>query len=130
MNWPMNWIVFVTVLALLQYLFFGLSVARARGAYGVAAPATTGNDIFERYYRVQSNTLELLVAFLPALWLAAHYWPPVLIAGVGAVFLVGRMLYFASYTKDPASRTLGFALSFIPTVGLLIAALVGALMQR
>ena len=63
----------VTVLALLQYLVFGLLVAQARGKYGVQAPATTGHELFERVYRVQMNTLEMMVMFIPALWLASRY---------------------------------------------------------
>lgn len=118
----------VAVLALLQYLFFGALVGQARGRYGVDAPAVTGHAQFERIYRVQMNTLELLVAFLPALWLAAMYWSPVAVAAVGAVYLVGRMLYWRSYTRDPKSRSLGFVLSFLPIVALLLAALVGALL--
>jgi hypothetical protein len=38
------------------------------------------------------------------------YWA----AGFGAVYLVGRQLYFMSYVKDPKSRGLGFALSSLP----------------
>jgi hypothetical protein len=67
----MVWVELVTVAALLQYLVFGTLVSRARGKYGVKAPATTGNDMFERFYRVQMNTLELMVVLIPALWMAA-----------------------------------------------------------
>lgn len=118
----------VAVLALLQYLFFGALVGQARGRYGVAAPAVGGHEQFERIYRVQMNTLELLVAFLPALWLAAMYWSPQAVAAVGAVYLVGRLLYWRAYCQDPRRRSLGFALSFLPIVALLLAALAGALM--
>lgn len=125
----MLWIELVTVLALLEFLTFGMLVGRARGLYGVAAPATSGHEIFERYYRVQMNTLEQLVAFIPALWLAARYWSPEWVALAGALFLVGRVIYLRSYVRDPASRGLGFALSFLPTVGLLLSVLVGVAMK-
>ena len=72
------------------------------------------------------NTLEQLVAFLPALLLAAQYWPPLLMAAIGAVYLVGRMLYWRSYVRDPASRAIGFGLSILPTFALLLAVVVGA----
>lgn len=124
----MAWIEIVTVVTLLQYIVFGAMVGRARGKYGVSAPAVTGHEMFERYYRVQMNTLELLVVFLPALWLAAHHWSPVIMAAIGMVFVVGRVIYLRSYTTDPASRGLGFGLSIGPTVILLIAGLIGALM--
>lgn len=118
----------VAVLALLQYLVFAALVARARGKYGVKAPAVTGHDMFERYYRVQMNTLELLVVFLPALWLAAKYWPATAVAGVGAIYLVGRHLYLRGYVNDPKTRGLGFNLSFYPAAALLLAGLAGAVM--
>ena len=115
----------VTVLALFQLMVFATLVGRARGTYGINAPATTGNEQFERYYRVQMNTLELLVVLLPALWLAAAYWSPAIMAGIGAVYLVGRVLYSREYIQQPTSRTLGFSLSFMPILVLLIAALAG-----
>ncbi|BDI03432.1 MAPEG family protein [Sphaerotilus microaerophilus] len=124
----MSLIHLVSLLALLQYLFFGALVGQARGRYGVEAPAITGHEQFERMYRVQMNTLELLVAFLPALWLAAQYWSPAGMAAVGAVYLVGRLIYWRAYTRNPASRSLGFTLSFLPIVLLLLAALGGAAM--
>jgi hypothetical protein len=116
----------VALLALLQYLVFGGLVARARGRYGVKAPAVTGHEAFERFYRVQMNTLELLVGFLPAIWIAARYWSPVVVSGIGAIYLIGRMLYLRAYVRDPASRELGFTLSLGPVVVLLVAGLVGA----
>lgn len=121
----MNWIDLVATLAVLQFFAFGMLVGLARNRYGVHAPAVTGDPMFERNYRVQMNTLELLVAFLPALYLAARHWPPTWVAGVGAVYLIGRMLYRQAYLRDPRSRSLGFALSSLPILGLLGATLVG-----
>lgn len=120
----MNYVDLVAVLAVMQLIFFGLLVGRARGRYGVKAPAISGHEMFDRIYRVQMNTLELMIAFLPALFIAAKYWPQVYIAGVGAVYLVGRLIYWRSYTAAPASRGLGFALSMIPILVLLIGTLV------
>ena len=79
-------------------------MGRARGRYGVKAPAVTGHEGFERAYRVQMNTLELLVALLPALYVAGHYWSPALVAGTGAVYLVGRLLYARAYLRDPSGN--------------------------
>ena len=112
----MAWIELVSVLALVQYMWFGVQVGGARGKYGIKAPAVSGHEVFERIYRVQMNTLEQLVVFLPVLWMAA----------IGAVYLVGRMLYRGSYIKDPGSRTLGFVLTILPTTVLLLATLLGA----
>ncbi len=126
----MAWIHLVALLALVQYLMFGALVGSARGKYGVQAPATTGNAVFERYYRVQMNTLELMVVLLPAMWIAAAYWEPRWIAAAGAVYLIGRLVYLRSYTRDPGSRALGFMLSVAPISVLLVAALIGVVLNR
>ena len=123
----MNYIDIVAVLAVLQFIFFGILVGRARGKYGVAAPAVVGHEMFERIYRVQMNTLELLVAFLPGLFLAGKYWTETVVAVVGLVYLLGRFIYWRAYMGAPRSRALGFGLSAIPTLALLAAALIGAL---
>ncbi|MFZ8885939.1 MAG: MAPEG family protein [Steroidobacteraceae bacterium] len=116
----------VAVLAILQFIAFAMLVGKARGTYGIKAPAVTGHDVFERYYRVQMNTLEQLVVFLPALWLGAQHLNPLWAAALGVVYLIGRQLYLRAYVSDPASRGLGFLLTFLPSVLLLLAALVGA----
>ena len=123
----MAWVDIVGLLSLVQLLVFGTMVALARGKYGVAAPATTGHPVFERHYRVQMNTVESLLVFLPALWLAAKYWSPAYAAVLGAVYLVGRTIYYFSYINDPSRRSAGYALSMGPAVILLVAALLGAL---
>src|SRR5579862_9293027 len=125
----MTWIILVSLLALSQYLWFGRLVGRARGRYGITAPAVTGHEIFERYYRVQMNTLELLVLFVPALYLAALYVPPLWPAALGAVYLVGRVLYARAYISDPARRELGFVLSWLPIVALVLMALIGTIVH-
>jgi glutathione S-transferase len=119
--------VFVVMLvALLEYFWFSIAVGRARYRYGVKAPATAGNADFERVYRVQMNTLELLAIFLPSLWAFALFISPVWAAGLGVVFIVGRLLYFLGYVKAADKRSIGFGLSMFPTLALLIGGLVGA----
>jgi uncharacterized membrane protein YecN with MAPEG domain len=112
--------------ALLEYLWFGFAVGKARETYKVQAPATTGNEIFERTFRVQMNTLEQLIMFIPSILLFAHYFDPRIAAAIGAIFLIGRVVYFRSYVRDPKSRSLGFGLSFLPIVVLLVGAVIGA----
>lgn len=125
----MTWIVLVSLLALAQYLGFGILVARARARYGVVAPAVTGHPMFERYYRVQMNTLELLVLLLPSLGFASLYVPALWPALLGALYLVGRQLYCAAYVADPAKRELGFTLSMVPIVVLLLVGIVGSILR-
>jgi len=122
----MDIVAIVAVLALMQYIYFAILVGRARGRFGVNGPAVTGHPVFERYFRVQMNTLELLIALLPGLWLFAHYVSPTWAAVLGAVYLVGRLVYLRSYVADPAKRGPGFGLSMLPIFALLIGALIGA----
>jgi glutathione S-transferase len=123
----MAYVDIVTALALLQYLVFGFKVGRARGRYGVKAPAVTGNEIFERYHRVHQNTLEQLMLFLPGLYLFSHYFEPRVAAVFGLIYLIGRELFAASYVKEPAKREIGFSLSFLPSVILVLGGLFGAI---
>ena len=116
----------VIVLSLVQFIAFGMLVAWARGKYGVKAPAVTGQEIFDRYFRVHQNTLELLVAFVPAIWLFGMYVDPTWAALLGLVFVVARMLYLRGYVTDPAKREVGFTLSILPVLVLLVGALWGA----
>jgi len=124
----MEWVAIVVVLALLQYLGFGVLVGRARGRYGVDAPAVSGHPVFERYYRVHQNTLESLMLFLPALLVFATYASAPIGAVIGAVYLVGRQLYLRAYVNDPARRGLGFMLTALPSLVLLIGGGVAAVM--
>ena len=116
----------VALLAIVQFIIFSMLVGAARGKYGIKAPAMTGNEHFERAVRVQMNTLEQLVCFLPALLIAAVYWSQTYVAGAGVVYLVGRTLYRQAYVANPAKRGLGFVLTFLPTVVLVLAGLLGA----
>jgi uncharacterized MAPEG superfamily protein len=122
----MVWVDIVGLLAVVQLGVFVTLVGRARGMYGVAAPATTGHPVFERYYRVQMNTVECLLVLLPGLWLAAKYWSPKYAAILGAIYLAGRVLYLVSYVADPGKRSLGYTLSMAPAIALVVAALIGA----
>jgi hypothetical protein len=121
----------ITLLALVQLLFFGMLVGNARTKYQIKAPAVSGNEIFERYFRVQMNTIEQLLLFLPALWIAsayafvAYYW----IALIGVVYLIGRMIYQRSYVADPAKRSAGFGMTALPVLALLVIDLVGVVIR-
>lgn len=125
----MPYVDLVAIMAVLQFFMFGFLTGSARKASGLKAPAVTGHEGFERMYRVQMNTLEMLVAFLPALFLAAKYWSPVLVACVGAVYLLGRHLYWRAYVSQPNKRGTGFMLSVLPSLALALMALVGIVLS-
>jgi glutathione S-transferase len=115
------------IAAILQYLQIGSAVGKARYKYDVKAPAVTGNENFERLYRVQMNTLELLIALLPSMYIAAKYFPDWSIAIGGAIYIIGRYLYWRGYVSSPETRTVGFLMSFLPIGVFALAALAGAL---
>jgi hypothetical protein len=114
--------------ALVQYLLFVLRAGRARGQSGVPAPASIGNPDFERNLRVQYNTIEQLVVFLPAVYLFAWYVSEPVAAGLGVLFIIGRGLYARAYVTDPSKRGPGFGLTIIPNFILTLGALVGAVL--
>ncbi|MDR2154564.1 MAG: MAPEG family protein [Burkholderiaceae bacterium] len=121
----MYYVELVAIIAIIQFLMFGALTANARRIYDVKAPAISGHQEFERIYRVQINTLEFLMAFLPALFLSAKYWPSAFIAGLGIIYLVGRLIYWRSYVSDPSRRGLGFLLTLLPTLCLVFTAFAG-----
>ena len=115
----------VTLLTVLLLLGTLWAVGHARGKYGIKAPAISGDPAFERAYRVQMNTLEQTVMFLPTLWLAANYgftgW-----AGVaGLVWIVGRIWYAIAYLADAGKRGPGFMLGMIAWAAVLVMAMFG-----
>jgi glutathione S-transferase len=125
----MAYVDIVTALAVLQFIVFGFRVGKARGRYGVKAPAITGNETFERYFRVQQNTLEQLIVFLPGLYLFSRYLNPLVAAVLGLIYLIGREVYAVTYVKEPSKREVGYALTFLPTVILVLGGVFGAVRQ-
>ena len=103
----MTYVQLVILLALLEFLLFGLAVGRARTRYKVPAPATGGHEVFERYFRAHMNTLEQLVVFLPSIWLFAHYINAWIAVTLGALFIIGRGLYFRATCSRPRRGTPG-----------------------
>lgn len=120
----MEVVVIVIVLALFEYQYFGLKVGLARGKYEINAPANSGHPVFDRYYRVHQNTLEQLIVFIPAITIYGYYGNPTYAAGLGVLFLIGRIIYFVSYIADPSKRGTGFIIGFLPTTIMVIAGLV------
>ena len=118
-----RWTALVTLLALLAYFWMSIQVGRARGKCGINAPAMTGDPLLERAVRVHYNTLEWLPIFLPSLWLFAIYWNELVAAGIGIVWIIGRLIYAAGYMADPAKRSAGFLIQLLASAVLLFGAL-------
>jgi glutathione S-transferase len=118
----------IAMLALIEYFYFGIQVGGARARTGVKAPAVTGNEEFERPFRAHQNTLEQLIIFLPALYAAAFYVDPLFAVAAGVAFLVGRMLYFRTYSADAEKRGPGMIITVLANLSLVLGALIGALL--
>ena len=119
----------VTCLAILFYFFTSIQVSKARAAFGIKVPATSGNPDFERVFRVQMNTLEWMPIFLPSLWLFAVYISDPLAAGLGVVWIAGRILYLIGYSEAAAKRGRGFGIQAGAAIILWVGAL-GAIAWR
>ncbi len=125
----MEYVTIVAMLSLVEFMAFGGAVGKSRVKSGISAPAVTGDESFERYYRVHQNTLEQLIVFIPALFAFGYYVNELAAVAIGAVFLVGRAVYFRAYTAKPDSRGLGFMLSFVPNLVLTFGGIIGALIH-
>ena len=124
----MEIVAIVSVLILIEYWIISFLVDVARSKTGVKAPAMQGAPEFERTSRVQQNTLEQLIVLLPAMWLFAFYVHAQMAAGLGVLFMVGRLIYFRAYLRDPAGRGPGFAIGQIAQAILLLGGLVGVIL--
>ncbi len=119
----------VTLLILIQYTYFFMRTGMARGKDTVKAPATSGDEAYERKLRVQMNTLEQMAITLPSMWLCAHFFRADVAAILGTVFIVGRAIYSSSYIKDPSKRGPGFGIGFLANTALILASLYGVISQ-
>lgn len=118
----------IAMLALIEYLYFGVQVGGARGRTGVAAPAVSGDPAFERVYRAHQNTLEQLIIFIPALFATAHFLNELFAVAAGVAFLIGRALYFRTYSADAEKRGPGMMITAVANIALVLGGLVGALL--
>ncbi|AZB71360.2 MAPEG family protein [Synechococcus elongatus] len=118
----------VSAVALILYQVLAFNVGRARVRYQVKPPQVSGPPEFERVYRVQQNTLEQLVFFLPSLWLFAGFVNVTAAASFGGIWIFGRILYAWGYYQAPEKRGPGFGISFLAAAVLAIGALIGSLL--
>ena len=115
----------VTLLAILVTIGTAMLVARVRTQTGVQPPAMSGHPSVERALRVQGNTVESFIVFLPALWLAALYFqgwiPPI----IGLVWCLGRIAYAVGYMSDASRRHVGFFICMMSILALIVLAAIG-----
>jgi glutathione S-transferase len=116
----MVWVSAVVLVAILQFMVLGIIVGIARGRFKVPAPATTGHPTFDRLFRVHQNSLEMLIAFIPGVWLYGWWVSQSWATGLGIVFIAARILYAIQYVREPRTREIGAGLSFIIIIILIV----------
>ena len=117
----------VTALAVLQIVLFAAQVGAERNRHKIDPPAMTGQQDFDRMFRIHQNSVENIVVFLPALWLFGYYVQPLVGAGLGLVYIIGRFVYRNGYMKDPQGRLPGFFAGLLATAILAGGGLIGAI---
>jgi glutathione S-transferase len=120
---PYGYTAIITLLTVLVYFWMATKVARAHRRSGILAPIMTGDPVLERTVRAHLNTLEWLPIFLPSLWLLAVYWSDPVAAMIGALWIIGRIIYFNGYVADAAKRRPGFFVQALAVAVLLFGAL-------
>lgn len=120
---------FITVVTLIVFLIITINVGRARVKYKVPVPQTSGDPDFERVFRVQQNTLEQLILFIPSLWLFSLFVSPNWGAGIGSFWVIGRILYAWGYYQEAQKRRLGFGINALSVIVLILGSLVGIVMM-
>jgi glutathione S-transferase len=119
----------VTIIMLVQFMYFSIEVGKMRQKHGAKAPVMSGHEEYERSNRIHQNTMEQLVVIIPAMWIFGQFFNPLYAAGLGAVYVVARFVYRAAYMKDPSGRTIGFTTGFLAMAALVLGGLVGAVMK-
>jgi uncharacterized membrane protein YecN with MAPEG domain len=125
----MEYATIIVMLALAEYIYFTGRVGASREKLGIEAPACTGNDQFERKFRVQQNTLEQLIIFVPATYTFAFYVSELWVWLPGAVFILGRFHYSSAYEKDPSKRTPGMLGTMFANIALVLGTLIAVVLK-
>ena len=84
-----------------------------------------GHPEVERALRVQGNTVEQVVIFLPLLWVATLYFHGWIPAALGLFWCIGRVLYALGYMKEANKRGPGFAIAALASLALLVLSIWG-----
>jgi glutathione S-transferase len=121
----MEWTAWATLAALVVYFWISVNVGRARRKYNVSAPSIDGPIKFQSIYRVQANTVEQFVLFLPALWMCAYFLDDRWAAAGGWIWVVGRIVYAVGYYRDPGKREIGFVMTILASIALMAGTIAG-----
>lgn len=114
----------IVMLALLEYFYFTIRVGAFRARYQIDAPSCTGNDTFEKAFRVQQNTLEQLIIFIPGTYAFAYLVSTKWIWIPAALFIVGRLVYSRDYMGKPDQRAPGMIMTLLANVTLVVGTLI------
>lgn len=117
----------VTCGVMVLYFWTMWRVGSARKAYKIKPPHCDGPEEFLRIFRVQQNTLEQIVFFLPLLWVSAIYFNPLFATVLGVIWLGARIAYVLGYSASADKRMLPFIIGMIVCVLLFIGALYGVI---
>jgi uncharacterized membrane protein YecN with MAPEG domain len=82
-----------------------------------------GDPVLERTIRAHQNMLEWMPIALPSMWLFAIYWDVTWAAGLGLLWIVGRIVYFVGYVRAANKRFPGFFIQSTAAFMLLLGAL-------
>lgn len=121
-----RWPALVTLGVVVLLFVLAANVGRARARYGIAAPATGGHPDFERVFRVQMNTLENTMMFLPAFWIFAAFVSEIWASSIGVAWLASRVWYAIAYQQAATRRGGPFALSMLAVTVLTLGGAWGA----
>ena len=123
----MEYSLIIVLLAILQYMAFGFRTGISRPKYGIEAPKVSGHETWERYNRVHLNTLEQLIAFIPALLMFSYYVSSKWALVPGVAYLIARQVYSYLYIKNPKGRS--FPPTFLINVILVLGSLIGIIVN-
>jgi glutathione S-transferase len=113
----------VTVLTMLVMIWIMMQVGKARSQHQIPAPTMDGPEAFLRVLRVQANSVEQIVMFLPMLWLFANLAGDFWAACVGVLFPIGRVVYAQGYIAAANKRSTGFLIGAVSVVVLTLGSL-------
>jgi glutathione S-transferase len=66
---------------------------------------------------------------LPSLWLFSQFISPIWATGIGAVWIIGRILFAWGYYQAAEKRAVGFGISTLATLALLGGSFIGIIMS-